>query len=155
MTPAAPVHASATPWLTPRRLSQIELLGIPLLVVSGWASLPACWLWEPQLRWLFGYAAAALLGQGLLRDLARLVVRRGAALETRRLTCLCAESGLGLTLLLVGAGGLTALGVTQTVTLDPNRLALGLSGLLGLGFLAKDYVLVLQRVEDHATLRVW
>ena len=134
---------------------QLERGLIPLIALTPWVALPACWAWEPQLRWLFGYAAATILGQGLLRDVVRLALRRGQRPAPTRLTCLCAESSLGLTLLLLGAGGLTLLGVTQTVRLDHVSLSVGLFALLTIGYVAKDYVLVLKRVEDHATIRPW
>lgn len=144
----------AAPPLT-RRVAQVERVLIPVVALGVWLGLPAGWSWDPELRWLFGYAAALILGQGLLRDVARLVLRRGPRPEATKLACLCAESSLGLTLLLVGAGGLTLLGVSQTVHVTPGRLSLGVLALLTVGYVAKDYVLVLERVEDHGTIRPW
>ena len=138
-----------------QRTQQVERVMIPALALALWVALPASWTWDPELRWVFGYAAVVILGQGLLRDVARLMLRRGPKPEATKLACLCAESSLGLTLLLLGAGGLTLLGVTQTVHLTPLRLSLTLLGLLTVGYVAKDYVLVLKRVEDHASIRPW
>ena len=111
--------------------------------------------WSPELRWVFGYAAAVILGQGLVRDLVRIAFRRAPPAETFKMACLCAESSLGLVLLLVGVGGLTLLGVKETILIDQTRLGIGLLTLLLVGLIAKDYVIVIKRVEDHAAVRLW
>lgn len=130
-------------------------LGLIVLTVVAAVLIAADSRWTPELRWVFGYAAAVILGQGLVRDLARIALRRAPPVETFKMTCLCAESSLGLVLLLVGAGGLTLLGVKETILIDQTRLGIGLLTLLLVGLFAKDYVVVVKRVEDHAAVRLW
>ena len=131
----------------------IESVLILLVVGSTWL-----WWgeqsWSLELRIAFGYAAAVVLGQGLIRDVARLLLV-GRPKGTRTLRCLCAESTLGLGLLLFGVGGLTCLGVTEHVQLDGARLPLTLLGVLVLGLVLKDYAVSIHRIEDHGEIRVF
>jgi hypothetical protein len=137
------------------RLQRLELGGLALALLAVWP-LARDLEWSPRCGALCGYAAAVLLGQGLLRDLARLALASVGGVPRaplRRLRCLCAESTLGLGLL--GAGLLLLLaGLEEPVRIDRPRLLAGLVVLLGVGFLAKDYVLVVRREEDHGSIAV-
>ena len=145
-----------TPVARPR-LTRLELGELALIAVTIGATwiLAADLAWSPQLRWLFGYCAAVILGQGLLRDVVRLLVKRRQEGEQRRIVCLCAESTLGLVLLVAGCGGLSMLGVEETRTLGQISLTLLVGALLVTGFLAKDYVVTVRRETDHASLVLW
>jgi hypothetical protein len=153
----APPDAPACPLPRRRRgLRSAERVELVLIALAA----PVAWLATGGLAWslplgkLVAYSAVVLLGQGLVRDLAKLAARRLAgapAPATQRLLCLCAESSAGLALVAAGIG-LMLLGIDRPVVLDQARLTLGGLLLLAAGFVAKDYVLVLRRVEDHATI---
>ena len=136
-----------------RPAERIELAVIAAAVTATWFA-GADLDWTLQLRWAFGYSAALILGQGLIRDVVKLARAGGRAAEREKLTCLCGESTLGLGLLIVGAGGLSLLGVRQSVTLDATALTGLVSAILLTGFFAKDYVVTLHRVEDHSRIDV-
>lgn len=108
---------------------------------------------EVPLGPLIAYAAAVVLGQGLVRDLVRVAWRRARPRPTERAACLCAESSVGLTLVAVGLG-LTVLGDPRPVLVTGPRLTVGVALLLAFGFVAKDWVVVLRRVEDHGSIAV-
>lgn len=146
--------AAAAPAVTPAARLRSRLQRVELgLIVGG---LAATWVlardlsWSPRCGALAGYAAAVLLAQGLVRDVARLGLG-GRVPVTRRMRCLCAESTLGVGLLLIGLT-LLLLGLEEPVGLDRARLTGGLGALLALGFVAKDYVLVIRREEDHGSI---
>ena len=131
----------------------IESVLIAAVVAATWV----WWgdqTWSLELRIAFGYTAAVVLGQGLIRDVVRLLVA-GRPKGTRTFRCLCAESTLGLGLLLLGVGGLTCLGVTEHVRLDGSRLPLTLLGVLLLGLFLKDYAISIHRIQDHGDIRVF
>jgi hypothetical protein len=130
---------------------ELGLIGVAIMT-TAWLS--AGLRWTPAFSTLVGYSAALLLGQGLVRDVARLVIRRRAAGGSRRIMCLCAESTIGL--LLIGlAVGLTLLGLTETVAIGRIGLTLGLAAVLASGFVAKDYVLSIRKEKDHASVILW
>lgn len=150
VTPACPVARRR-----PRPAERVELALVALLVAAAAVATPSSLAWSLSLGKLVAYSAVVLLAQGLVRDVARLTWRRarGAAAPavTERAPCLCAESSVGL--ILVTSGVLLSLaGVDERVVVGRTSLAVGLLGLLLFGFLAKDWVLVLRRVEDHATV---
>lgn len=123
------------------------------------AAIGATWFlaaglsWSPQLGSLLAYSAAVFLGQGLIRDLARLAARRGQGKPTQKLMCLCAESTIGVVGLVAGLT-LLGMGIEEQVLVTGPRLTAILAGLLGAGFVAKDYVLVVKRVEDHGDIAI-
>jgi hypothetical protein len=129
------------------RAQRLEVALCALLVLGVGLLAPS---WELPLGRLVAYSAVVLLGQGLVRDLARLVARRRTA-PTERLLCLCAESSIGVLLVLVGIG-LTLAGSDRPVPLSRGALTAGVAGLLLVGFVAKDWAIVLRRVEDHGTI---
>jgi hypothetical protein len=141
-----------------RGLRPAERVELALVAASlgAAAALAEGLAWSVPFGTLVGYAAAVLLGQGLVRDVSRLVARRlrgEVAPPTTKLLCLCAESSVGV--LLVAAGlGLTLLGIDQPVVVTHGVFVGGLAAVLLFGFVAKDWVLVLRRVEDHAAIRV-
>lgn len=148
--PACPVP-TRRPW---RARDLVELTLIALVPLGLYLAQVGAG-WRPRFGEAVCYACAVILGQGLLRDLALLWARRkGDAKPKRRAACLCAESTLGLSLLAVGATVLL-LGIEERVTLTPGRLGLTLWVLLGVGFVAKDYVLSVRREEDHGSVIVF
>jgi hypothetical protein len=111
--------------------------------------------WQVPFGTAMGYGAAALLAQGLVRDVVTLALRRrsgGGA--PRRIGCLCAESTVGL-LLVALAVGITLLGISEPVLLTRPRLVGALAAVLIGGFVAKDYVVIVRRETDHASIAVW
>jgi hypothetical protein len=110
--------------------------------------------WSLSLGTLVCYAAIVILGQGLVRDLARLLLRPGPPAKRERLLCLCAESTVGIGLVAAGTA-LLLVGSTAPLVIDRVELVLGLAGLLAFGFVSKDYVLILRRVEDHGAITLW
>lgn len=150
---AAPPDPAATRAALRRRLNRIELPALALAVLATFLLTPGL-AWAPQSGALMGYAAAVLLGQGLLRDLLRLALAGRSSAPRRRIPCLCAESTMGLGLLLVGLLVL-GLGLGGPVALGQPSLTAGLAAVLALGFVAKDYVIVIRREEDHGSIAVW
>ena len=138
--------------MTLTRMEKVELVLIVAATTAAWAGMGSR-EWAPPLGSLAGWAAGLLFGQGLLRDLVRLALPRPEG-EKRRLACLCAESALGLVLLLAAAA-VALLGVTQTVALDRTCLALSVACVLGAGFFAKDYVVVVRKEKDHSSVVIW
>lgn len=147
--PPAPVSRAALR----RRLALIELPALGVALVATFLLTPGL-AWTPEAGALMGYAAAVLLGQGLLRDLLRLALAGRSGAPRRRVPCLCAESTLGLGLLAAGLL-LLGLGLGGPVALGRAGLVGGLAALFLLGFVAKDYVVVIRREEDHGSVAVW
>jgi hypothetical protein len=146
--PACPIPAPET-GLT--GFEKAELLAIGVAIPALFAAAQGL-EWTLSFGALVAYSAGLLLGHGLIRDLARLAVE-GRKKPTESLLCLCAESSIGLAAL--GAGTLLlALGIRDTVTLSTYSLTALVGGILALGFLAKDYVLILRKVKDHGTISV-
>ena len=97
-------------------------------------------------------AGAVILAQGLVRDVVRLATRDASA-PRQRMRCLCAESAVGPALVVAGILLLLA-GTGGPVDLDRPRVVGGLAALLAFGFVAKDWVIVLKRVDDHGAIDV-
>jgi hypothetical protein len=105
--------------------------------------------------------AALLLVQGLVRDVVGLAARRRPVGPARRVVCLCAESSVGV-VLLVAAALLTATPVVSSITVGPDALTALAAGTLALGFTLKRWVvrrdprtlLRLEREADHASVVV-
>ncbi len=135
---------------------RLEILAIAFAAMSPIAFFGDR-VFEPRLGALIAYSAALLLGQGLVRDVARLAWRRlrgGGAGEGRRILCLCAESTIGL--LLAGIGlALTLGGIRDTVALSGTGLTILVAAVLAAGFVAKDYVISIRKEKDHASVIVW
>ena len=105
-------------------------------------------------------AAALLLFQGLIRDLVRVrAARRAAAASTRTVTCMCAESTIGVTVILVG---LVLVFATSPVVLRLPRYGWpgGVAAVMLFGFAIRNLVLDWRerrfRFEsDHAVIVAW
>lgn len=146
--PACPIPA---PKAGLTGFEKAELLAIGVVIPALFAATQGL-EWTVSFGALVAYSAGLLLGHGLIRDLARLAVE-GRKKPTESLLCLCAESSIGLAAL--GAGTLLlAIGIRDTVTLNTYSLTAVVAGILALGFLAKDYVLIVRKVKDHGTISI-
>jgi hypothetical protein len=102
--------------------------------------------------------AAALLLQGLARDLGRLADARGGS-QSRTVTCVCLESTVGLAGVVAGAA--LALGwATLRVNLAPLAWPASLAAVLAFGALTRDIVFDwrlfrLRREADHQARVGW
>lgn len=153
---AEPVVPPAAPAVCPRRrrglrTSERVELGLGAAALVAVAAATAGLAWSVSLGTLVCYSAIVILGQGLVRDLARLLVRSGTPAKREKLLCLCAESTVGIGLVVAGAA-LLLVGSTAPLVVDRGELVLGLAGLFAFGFVSKDYVLILRRVEDHGSI---
>ena len=136
---------------------KIELSLIPVAVAL--VGLAARWL-PVQLGTgeLLVIACLAWLVQGGLRDLwlLYLLKSRPVTAPRRRLACLCLESSVGLTGVVVGV--LLALGgLGGQSTLNAGRWMLLAAAMFALGFLAKDLVISwrppgIRRDPDHHSI---
>jgi hypothetical protein len=108
-------------------------------------------------------AAALLLGQGLVRDLLRLRAARAARVEapgpSRTVTCVCAESTIGVVAILVG---LCLVFAASPLVLRVPRFGwcAGVGAVLFFGFLVRNVVfdwreLRLRFESDHTAPVVW
>ena len=131
---------------------ELALIGflLPALYLLAREGLSGAW--NPRFGALLSYSAALVLGQGLIRDLVRLAIQ-GRQEPTRRMACLCAESTLGLTVLVAGAG-LLLLGIEDRVSLGAGGITALVAAILVCGFVAKDYVLVIRKERDHGSVLV-
>lgn len=134
------------------RFEKVELALIALAPIAVFAGNAR---WAPSLGTLVASSAALLLMQGLLRDLARIArFGRKSPLAPRRIACLCAETSVGLPLVALGIA-LAASGASGEVALGRAGLAALVACVLGAGFVLKDYVVVLKKEKDHASVIVW
>lgn len=136
----------------------IELALIPIVIVAVWLSeaLPE----QLGLGKLTLWLAALLLGQGFLRDLWFLASRKKKQkTEPKKQTqCLCLESTLGLTGILLGAL-LFVSGFDRSMLVDAWQWSVLILVTTGVGFMIKDYVLVwspfgLRRDPNHMNIIV-
>jgi hypothetical protein len=135
------------------RAEVVEVIIIIALIAAVWL-LPGPGVWTIAFGKAVAYSAALLLAQGLIRDIARLAFARRAEGEKRRIMCLCAESTLGLILIVMGLG-LTLIGIQDVVTLGPVGRTVLVAAILVIGFIAKDYVVSIRKERDHASVIVW
>jgi hypothetical protein len=139
-----------------RNREKIELSLIPVVVAA--VGLANHWL-PTQLGTgaLLIIACLMLLVQGGMRDLWLLrQLKSQPTAAPRRLACMCLESSVGLTGVVVG-GFLTLSGIGGKVALGPIRWMLLTAAVLTLGFLAKDLViswrpLGVRRDPDHHSI---
>lgn len=135
---------------------KIELGLIPVIVVSVGLCARA-FPTELGIGELLVIACLAWLVQGGIRDLWLLhLIKSRPAAEPRRLACMCFESGVGLTGVVIGVG-LALSGSGGRITLNPTRWMLLAAAVLALGFLAKDLVISwrpfgVRRDPDHHTI---
>jgi hypothetical protein len=133
------------------KADKVELVTIGLASIA-WAIFDRQ-SWSGAAGTLLGMAGALLLTQGLLRDVIKLALRRERS-EKKRIACLCAESSIGLLLVLAGMA-LAALGLNQPVVASATAVLLGPPLVLVLGFIAKEYVVVIRKEKDHGSVIVW
>ena len=150
-----PGEPAACPLPPPKRglsgLEKGELLAIPLALAVLYA-LTREMSWSPRFGALVAYCSALFLGQGLVRDVVRLVLE-GRKKATVKLLCMCAETTIGVVALVAGLTVL-GIGIKDTVTLGGLGVTALAGGILAFGFVAKDYVLVLRKVTDHGGISV-
>lgn len=112
---------------------------------------------------LLAVACLALLAQGGLRDLWLLFMAAppSRAAPRRELACMCLESSVGLTGILLGVA-LTFFDLGGFVLLDAWRWMFLAAGVLTLGFFGREFVISwrppgLRRLRDHHTIvfRLW
>lgn len=141
-------------------LEKIELGLIPLTGFLAYAAAPL--LPEaPSLGHLMLILSALLLLQSLLRDLAILARRRSAEIAAgpmRTMRCMCVESTVGMTGIVVGAG-LFGFGFGGDLAMSPAAWAVAALLTLVLGFAIKDFVLRttpwrIVRDPDHVNIVV-
>jgi len=120
---------------------KIELALIPLLGIVSWLIVP---LLPSQLNTgnLLLSVSALLLCQSLVRDLFLLteIEREPQSTQYRAARCMCLESTVGMTGILVGAGVL-GLGINMPVVLNKWMCSILVVLTLATGFLIKDFVI--------------
>ena len=141
------------------KLEKIEIGLIPVAGLLTWACAP--WLPEvPGVGHVTLMMSALLLLQSLLRDLSILAGTKSRKQEgqVRTMRCMCVESTVGMTGVLIGAG-LFGLGFGPVVALNAYAWALAAALTLTTGFLIKDFVLQTDpwrvvRDKDHLNIVV-
>ena len=121
--------------------------GLPTQLGTGTLLVTLCLTW---------------LVQGGLRDLWLLYVVKSApaAAPRRRLPCMCLESSVGLTGVVVGVI-LALSGIGRPIALNPSRWMGLTAAVLILGFLAKDLVIswrplgIRRDPEHHSIVFTW
>lgn len=136
---------------------KIELGLFPIVGLGVW------WMtrglsYEIPVAQLLLWASALLLLQGLVRDLCLLARQRRSAQRTprRAARCLCVESTLGATGIVLGAVLLGA-GIGAHFVVEGWLLSVLLMALMSMGFLIKDTVLEwnpwkLYKDKDHLNI---
>ena len=116
-------------------LAMIPLSGIFVFLISS--SLPSQ-LSVGNALLLF---SALLLLQSLIRDLSILFLseKNAASATPKVMRCLCVESAIGMTGVLLGAG-ILGLGITQQIQMDKLAWGISVTCLVGVGFAIKDFV---------------
>lgn len=137
---------------------ELGLIVVAVCALATWSKrLPP----SLELGSLFAIVALALLGQGLLRDVWLLAKRRnagGATAHREEARCMCMESTVGLSGVLVGVV-LTAAGVPVVVRLPAGAWIVSGAIVWAAGFAMKDVVIQwspwkLRRVKDHGSIWV-
>jgi hypothetical protein len=102
--------------------------------------------------------SALLLLQSLIRDISILMLSKKdpGPIDQKSMQCLCVESALGMTGVLVGAG-LLGLGITRQIAMDKFLWGFSIALLVGLGFAIKDFVVQANpwrifRDKDHLNI---
>lgn len=152
-----------------RRSTLYELgaiaVGTLLIGLFGHAFLGASKVWTLSYGRALCYAAVVLFGQHLIRDLLTLALKRlktdaheQSSAQPQR--CLCAESTLGLVIVLAGTLVLLS-GLEGQMKLGAPALSGAFLGINLLGLVVKDYVVAwengffrVRRVENHGEILV-
>lgn len=130
---------------------KIELALIPLLGICSWliaSELPN----QMDIGQLLLAMSAFLLLQSLIRDLWLLANQRGTQPELqRKIRCMCAESTVGMTGIIVG---IVLLGVGIDASLPMSNLSWSIlvMAIMSLGFIMKDYVIEWNPFRLHKDL---
>ena len=134
-----------------------ELALIPVLGIGVWLVAPALPEQMGVGRLLLA-ASAFLLFQSLVRDLWLLARDKRASQPSprRAARCMCIESTVGATGIVVGAI-LLGTGITRSVVMDDWVWSVLVMLVVGIGFLIKDYVLEwspwrIRRDRDHMNI---
>ncbi len=136
---------------------KIELTLIPVLGMGFWLAAPVL---PDQIGVgrLFLAASALLLFQSLVRDFWLLAREKRTSQPSprRAVRCMCIESTVGATGIVVGAI-LLGSGITRSVAMDNWVWSVLAMLIMGIGFLMKDYVLEwnpwrIRRDKDHMNI---
>ncbi len=138
-------------------LEKVELSTIPVVTTLAWFA-PLGASYTLRIGGLITAASLLLLLQGFCRDVwLGFAARRATAKpDPHHAQCMCVESALGLTGILVAAG-LTAFGFGPDIAVTSMERTVGVGAVLVAGYLLKDFVFEwspwkLYRAKDHATL---
>lgn len=143
------------------KIETAEVILMPMFGIGAYGAasfLPE----QPSLGRLLLMLSALLLFQSLLRDLTLLwLARRHAALESapaRAMQCMCVESTLGMTGIVIGASVL-GFGFDPPIVMKNWTWAVAVIVTLGTGFLIKDFIvqthpLRIARDKDHLNIVV-
>jgi hypothetical protein len=139
------------------RLEKIELLAIPLAIGASWL-LPLPAGFSLRIGSLLTAASLLLLLQGFCRDIwLWLAVRQATAKPAPRYAeCMCVESAIGMTGVVV-AIGLSGFSAAPEIVVRQPWFTAAVGAVLVAGFLLKDFVFEwnpwrIYREKDHATL---
>lgn len=138
------------------KLERLELAAIVVLASAIWfgAQRFSSHISAANLVLLF---SGLLLLQSLIRDLSILFIRRNIAhTPSRTVRCMCVESTVGVTGVLLGVS-LIGLGVSATIAMDQIRWTLVFFITTGIGFLVKDLIFQwcpwkVRREKDHLNI---
>ena len=138
-------------------LEKIELALIPLAGLIVFLISPV-FPWQISIGNALLLFSALLLFQSLIRDLSILFLspKTVAVAAPKVMQCLCVESALGMTGLLVGAG-ILGFGITQQIQMDKFVMGMSVACQVGVGFVIKDFVVQVRpwrifRDKDHINI---
>ena len=125
--------------MTKREKAELELI---LLAACGAFSITALLPGQLSTGNLLLMMSALLLLQSLIRDVSILMSTRRAEQTsgTKAMRCMCLESTIGMTGIVVGAG-ILGLGIDPQIRLGHWGWALAVVLTLGTGFAIKDFIL--------------
>ena len=139
------------------KLTRLETLEFTLILgfvpLLGWIvhRFP---LELPLGKWV-GFAAALMLLQSLFRDVVLWwQQRRQDKSAQRKIGCLCAESTVGLTLVFA-AIAMSLFGAQKQLQLSGLEASVWAGSILLVGFLTKNYVVIIRKEKNHGSINVW
>lgn len=142
---------------TMTKLEKIELALIPLAGLIAFLISPVL-PWQISVGNTFLLFSALLLFQGLIRDLSIVFLspKTVASAAPKVMQCLCVESALGMTGVLVG-GGIVGFGITQQIQMDKFAMGISVACQVSVGFAIKDFVVQVRpwrifRDKDHINI---
>lgn len=136
---------------------KIELALIPVIGIGCWLAAPGLPVMMDAGRLLL-VMSVLLLFQGLVRDL-WLLIRHRQSLHigpARTARCMCVESTVGTTGILVGAI-LLGSGIDRSIVMTPSIWSILAMVIMAAGFAMKDYVVEsspwrIRRDKDHINI---